>query len=228
MNDAQQIGEAEWHIARAGDPDIFGTNQRPAIDVNNLLKTPPQSRVVPEADRHSRDDLIAAVNSYFDGITAGTGRHVQANPGCLRLENGLGPPASFKLSAEDTEFESKLDCRSGYAGFGIVNVASLSALLAPAGQANYAAAKAGVVALTQSLAKEMARLNITANAVCPGYIETEALTSMTQEQLRAAMAQVPMRRFGRPEEVASAVAFLAGPEASYITGAKLKIDGGIF
>jgi 3-oxoacyl-[acyl-carrier protein] reductase len=110
----------------------------------------------------------------------------------------------------------------------IVNVASLSALLAPAGQTNYAAAKAGLIALTQSLAKEVARMNITVNAVCPGFIDTEALSAMPAEERRAAQAKVPMRRFGRPEEVAAAIKFLACPEASYITGSILKIDGGIF
>ncbi|MHB9007797.1 MAG: SDR family oxidoreductase [Limisphaerales bacterium] len=109
----------------------------------------------------------------------------------------------------------------------IVNVASLSALLAPAGQTNYAAAKAGVVALTQSLAKEVARLGVTVNAVCPGYLETGALSSMPATERDAARARVPMRRFGKPEEVAAAVRFLACSDASYITGSVLKIDGGI-
>lgn len=109
----------------------------------------------------------------------------------------------------------------------IVNIASLSALLAPAGQANYAAAKAGVVALTQSLAKEVARIGITVNAICPGYIETEALAAWGPEERKAAAGRVPMRRFGRPEEVSSAVKFLACEEAGYITGSIIKVDGGI-
>lgn len=109
----------------------------------------------------------------------------------------------------------------------IINLASLSALLAPAGQANYAAAKAGLVGLTQSLAKEVARMNITVNAVCPGFVETGALAAMSAEERKAAQARIPMRRFGRPEEVAAAVKFLACPQASYITGSILKIDGGI-
>lgn len=110
----------------------------------------------------------------------------------------------------------------------IINIASLSAIMAPMGQTNYAAAKAGVVAMTQSLAKEVARMGITANAICPGYVQTNALDHMDPEKAKAIKKTIPMRRFGQPEEVASAVFFLANREAGYITGASLKIDGGIF
>jgi 3-oxoacyl-[acyl-carrier protein] reductase len=109
----------------------------------------------------------------------------------------------------------------------IVNIASLSAISSPAGQTNYAAAKAGVIGLTQSLAKESARMGITVNAVCPGYIEGGLPADWTPEHLKALKMQLPMRRFAKPAEVAAAVFFLASPEASYITGSSLKIDGGM-
>lgn len=109
----------------------------------------------------------------------------------------------------------------------IVNIASLSALFSPAGQTNYAAAKAGVIGLTQSLAKEAARMGITVNAVCPGYIEGGLPADWTPEHLKALKMQLPMRRFAKPAEVAAAVFFLASHEASYITGSTLKIDGGM-
>lgn len=110
----------------------------------------------------------------------------------------------------------------------IINIASLSAIMPPLGQTNYAAAKAGVVALGRTLAKETARSGITVNSVLPGYIETEALGGMDEETRKQAQKGIPMRRFGKPDEVAAAVYFLASNDAAYITGASLKIDGGIF
>lgn len=110
----------------------------------------------------------------------------------------------------------------------IINIASLSAVLPPIGQTNYAAAKAGVVALSQTLAKEVARMGITVNAILPGYIETEALSHMDADAAKRAKMGIPMRRFGKPEEVAAAVGFLACQDAGYVTGSALKIDGGIF
>jgi len=109
----------------------------------------------------------------------------------------------------------------------IINISSLSALLAPAGQTNYAAAKAGVVALTQAFAKEVARAGITVNAICPGYVTTAALELDTAQAAELAQ-RVPARRLGRPEEVAAAALYLAGEDAAYTTGAVLKLDGGIF
>ncbi len=110
----------------------------------------------------------------------------------------------------------------------IINIASLSAIMPPLGQTNYAAAKAGVVALGRTLAKETARAGITVNSILPGYIETDALGEMDDESRKQAQKGIPMRRFGKPDEVAAAVYFLASNDAAYITGAALKIDGGIF
>lgn len=106
----------------------------------------------------------------------------------------------------------------------IVNVTSVSGLRGLPGQANYSAAKGGLIAATKALAQEVARKKITVNAVAPGFIETD----MTAELDAAALAKtIPMRRFGKPEEVAKLVAFLASPDAAYITGEVVSINGGM-
>lgn len=109
----------------------------------------------------------------------------------------------------------------------IVNISSIGGSLGLPGQANYAASKAGQIAISKSLSKEVAKRGITVNNVCPGFIDTELLADLPEELRKDYLKDVPMRRFGRVEEVASAVLFLASAEASYITGASLEIAGGL-
>ncbi len=109
----------------------------------------------------------------------------------------------------------------------IINMSSIIGLRGQAGQANYAAAKAGLVGLTKSLAQEFASRNVTVNAVCPGYIETDMTEAMTDEMKEAALSRIPLGRVGTSEDVAAAVQFLASDAAGYITGAVLTVDGGL-
>jgi 3-oxoacyl-[acyl-carrier protein] reductase len=110
----------------------------------------------------------------------------------------------------------------------IVNIASIVALTGNAGQASYAAAKAGMLGFTKSLAKEVASRGITVNAVAPGFIDTDMTRGMTDEQRAQLAAQIPMERLGRPEDVAGAVLFLVSAEAGYITGETLHVNGGMY
>ena len=167
------------------------------------------------ATHHRLDVLVNNAGTYQDALLA------MMKPEAWRAVMSVNLDSTFHGC------QAVLPTMISQRGGRIINVASLSALLAPGGQTNYAAANAGVVALTRSLAKEVARRGITVKAVCPGYIETEALAGMDEAARQGALGRVPMRQFGQPAEAAAAVRFLACADAGYITGSALKIDGGI-
>jgi len=124
-------------------------------------------------------------------------------------------------------------CRAALRGmtrakFGrIINITSVVAATGNPGQANYAAAKAGLIAFSKSLAREVASRNITVNCVAPGFIDTDMTRALSDEQRAALRAQIPLARFGAPADVAAAALFLAAPAANYITGATLHVNGGM-
>jgi len=110
----------------------------------------------------------------------------------------------------------------------IINITSVVGASGNAGQSNYAAAKAGVAGMTRSLARELGARNITVNCVAPGFIETDMTAGLPEEQQKALLSQIPLGHLGKPQDIAHAVAFVASPQAAYITGQEIHVNGGMY
>lgn len=185
-----------------------------------------------------KGDVASAedVRALFEGVSAAFGRlDILVNNAGLTRDN-------LMMRMKEEEFDEVLRTNLGgtylctraalrpmiRARWGrIVNVSSVVGLVGNAGQANYAASKAGIIGFTKSVAREVAQRGITANAVAPGYVETELTGSLPEDVKEAIRTQVPMGRFGEAEEVAEVVAFLAGEGAGYVTGQTIAVDGGM-
>ncbi|HEX5651027.1 MAG TPA: 3-oxoacyl-ACP reductase FabG [Steroidobacteraceae bacterium] len=179
----------------------------------------------------------AAVEACFKAVEAveGTPSILVNNAGVTR--DGL----LMRMSADDWQAVLDTDlsavyrtCKAVMRGMmkarrgRIVNIASVIGVMGNAGQTNYAAAKAGMIGFSKSLAREVGSRNITVNVVAPGFIVTDMTNALGEAQKTALLAQVPLGRLGSPEDIAHAVAFLASPEASYVTGETLHVNGGMY
>ena len=230
----QGIGRATaQHLARAGADIVinYRSNAETATETKTAIEALGRRCIMIRADVSQEEDVVqlfAQAQQALGPITilvnnAGTTRDK------LILQMSL---ADFE-HVLDTNLRSAFLCTKAAlrgmmkARWGrIVNISSVAGLLGPAGQANYAASKAAVVALTMTTAREMASRNITANAVAPGYIPTELTAVLTEQQRKYLLEATPLGRPGTVDEVAATITFLCMPEAGYITGQVIGVDGG--
>ncbi len=163
----------------------------------------------------SLDVLVNNAGITRDGLVL----RMKADDWDAVLDTNLGGPFHLAKAALRGMMRAK---------FGrIINISSVVALIGTPGQANYVAAKSGLIGLTKSLAREYAGKNVTVNAIAPGFIESDMTAELPEAQQEAYLGQIPLGRFGQGEDVAAAVAFLASDEAGYITGQTLAVDGGM-
>jgi 3-oxoacyl-[acyl-carrier protein] reductase len=226
------IGAAIAHELASSGYYVIGTatSDAGAATISEHLGGHGTGRVLDVAQPESIDALISAVETEFGPI-----RVLVNNAGITRDQLLLRMKDEDWTTVINTNLASvfrmskavlkrMLRERQGR----IISIASVIGLTGNAGQANYAAAKAGIIGFTKSLAREVGSRGITANVVAPGFIDTDMTRALPEAQRQALLADVPLARFGAAEDIAKAVAFLASPAASYITGETLHVNGGMY
>ena len=201
-----------------------------ATGAEGALKVPGIGKVLNVRDTAQMDALVAEVEKEFGAIAilvnnAGITRDTLA----LRMKDGdwdevmdTNLRAVFRLSR--AVMRGMMKARWGR----IISITSVVGAAGNAGQANYAAAKAGVLGMTKSLARELGSRNITVNCVAPGFIDTDMTRALPEQSRTALLSQIPLGRLGSAQEVAAAVAYLASPAAGYVTGSVLHVNGGMY
>lgn len=212
---------------------FYAGNQAAAEDTVKALEARGAQALAIQCDVSDETAVKAAVNQVREAFGP---VHILVNNAGI-TKDGL----TLRMSAADFEKVVSVNLNGAFhmisacyrdlmkAGWGrILNISSVSGLMGNPGQANYAAAKAGMIGLTKTIARELASRGVTVNAICPGFIETDMTASMNQETLDQAVKNVPLGRLGTAQDIASAAGFLCSDQANYITGAVLQVDGGMY
>lgn len=210
----------------------YRSNDEAAAETVKLVREAGAECEAFKSDVSSSEDVAALI----EGITESLG------PVEILVNNAGTTRDNIMMRMKDAEFDEVIQtnlkgtylCTRGVlramvrARWGrIVNLSSVVGLMGNAGQANYAASKAGIIGMTKSVAREVANRGITANAVAPGYVLTELTDGLPEEIKGRVLEQIPVGRFGEPEDVAEVVAFLVGDGAAYVTGQTIAVDGGM-
>jgi 3-oxoacyl-[acyl-carrier protein] reductase len=208
-------GAAKISAALAGVPGVTPGSQGATLNVNEA------SAVEALVDRITKDHGALHVLVNNAGITRDMlAMRLKDDDWDAVLDTNL--KAVFRLSR--AVIRPMMKQRYGR----IISITSVVGASGNAGQANYAAAKAGVAGMTRALARELGSRNITVNCVAPGFIETDMTAALPEEQQKALLGQIPLGHLGKPADIAHAVAYLASPQASYVTGQELHVNGGMF